>query len=182
VNLVRRLSRHARGGRGLALAAAQEKPSASSEKSPTKPSGGGAMTHASVHLPEAPAFRADVDAIYAQFADSLRAGDADAWAALWTEDGIQMPPDAPSVSGRTPIRETMRAILGQFDFDMEIQTEEAHAAGDWGFARGTYTATLTPKQGGSTIPIDGKFVTILAHQVDGSWKVHRDIFNSNVPR
>jgi ketosteroid isomerase-like protein len=40
---------------------------------------------------------------------------------------------------------------------------------------------MTPKQGGKTIPIDGKYMTILAKQSDGFWKIHRDIFNSNVP-
>ena len=139
------------------------------------------MTHTTVNSTAAPTFRADVDAIYAQFAGSLRAGDPDAWTALWAEDGIQMPPDAPSVDGRAAIREAIGRVLDQFYFEMEIDTEEAHAVGDWGFASGTYTATLTAKDGGSVIPVDGKFVTVFAHEPDGSWKIHRDIFNSNVP-
>lgn len=130
---------------------------------------------------EAPVLRPPVDAIFAQYAASLRAGDAEAWAALWTEDGIQMPPDAPAVAGRTQIREKMRALLAAFHLAMQIRTEEVQAAGDWGFARGTFTATLTPKHGGEPVPVDGKFLTILARQADGSWKIHRDIFNSNVP-
>jgi ketosteroid isomerase-like protein len=51
----------------------------------------------------------------------------------------------------------------------------------WTFARGMYSATLVPKAGGAQIPIDGKFLTILARQPDGSWKIWRDIFNSNQP-
>jgi uncharacterized protein (TIGR02246 family) len=130
---------------------------------------------------EAPGLRAVAEAIHAQYTASLRAGDADAWAALWTEDGIQMPPDAPAVSGRAQIRETVRGLLAEFRVEMQIQTAEVRGAGDWGFARGTYTATLTPKRGGAAIPVEGKFMTILAHQADGSWKIYRDIFNSNVP-
>ena len=76
---------------------------------------------------------------------------------------------------------TNRAVLDRFKFEIGITNEEVHTAGDLAFARGTYKATLTPKQGSGRIPIDGKYMTILVRQPDGSWKIHRDIFNSNVP-
>ncbi|MCH7939879.1 MAG: nuclear transport factor 2 family protein [Candidatus Marinimicrobia bacterium] len=72
--------------------------------------------------------------------------------------------------------------MDQFTFNMGITNEEVRVAGDWAFARGTYTAILTPKAGGETIDIDGKYLTILERQVDGSWKIFRDCFNSNVPQ
>ena len=61
-----------------------------------------------------------------------------------------------------------------------INNEEVQVAGDWAFSRGTYTLSITPKAGGEEIFIDGKYMTILKRQTDGSWKIHRDIFNSNV--
>ena len=125
--------------------------------------------------------RAAADNIFARYAASLNAGDADAWATLWAEDGVQMPPDEPPVTGKAQIREKLRGVLAQFRFQMRVHTEEVRTAGDWAFARGMYAATLTPKAGGPAIPIDGKFMTILARQSDGSWKIYRDIFNSNVP-
>jgi uncharacterized protein (TIGR02246 family) len=132
-------------------------------------------------LPPVPDARAAADAIFARYAASLSAGDADGWATLWTEDGVQMPPDAPPVVGKSQIREKLRSLLAQFRFEMRIHTEEVRTAGDWAFARGMYAATLTPKAGGPEIPIDGKFMTILARQSDGSWRIYRDIFNSNLP-
>jgi uncharacterized protein (TIGR02246 family) len=128
-----------------------------------------------------PDARPAVDAIFAKYAASLSAGDADGWAKLWTEDGVQMPPDAPPVVGKSQIREKLRSLLAQFRFEMRIHTEEVRTAGDWAFARGMYAATLTPKAGGPEIPIDGKFMTILVRQSDGSWRIYRDIFNSNLP-
>ena len=128
-----------------------------------------------------PDARATVDAIFARYVASLSAGDADGWATLWMEDGVQMPPDAPPVVGRAQIREKLRGLLAQFRFDMRIQTEEVRTAGDFAFARGMYQATLTPKAGGPGMPIDGKFMTIFARQPDGTWLIYRDIFNSNVP-
>jgi len=55
------------------------------------------------------------------------------------------------------------------------------SAGRLAFSRGHYVATFSPKDGGQPIPVDGKFMTILKMQSDGGWKIHRDIFNSNVP-
>lgn len=92
-----------------------------------------------------------------------------------------MPPNSPPVVGKEQIRARNKAVLDQFSFDMGITNEEVRVAGDWAYARGTYTATLTPKQGGEAVFIDGKYMTILERQADGSWKIHRDIFNSNVP-
>src|SRR5689334_10262728 len=132
-------------------------------------------------LSPVPDAHAAANAIFAKYAASLAAGDADGWATLWTEDGVQMPPAAPPVVGKSQIREKLRSLLAQFRFDMRIHIDEVRSAGDWAFARGMYDATLTPKAGGQRIPIDGKFMTILARQPDGSWRIHRDIFNSNLP-
>ena len=72
-------------------------------------------------------------------------------------------------------------MLDRFKFDIAITNEEVRTAGHLAFARGTYQATLTPKQDGDRIPIDGKYMTILVRQPNGSYKIHRDIFNSNIP-
>ena len=124
---------------------------------------------------------AAVNEIYNQYSSSLNSGDIDRWISLWTDNGVQMPPDSPPVIGKEQIRASNKGVLDQFTFNMGITNEEVRVAGDWAFARGTYTATLTPKEGGEAIFIDGKYMTILERQPDGSWKIHRDIFNSNVP-
>ena len=125
--------------------------------------------------------RTAIEGIWTEYASSLNAGDADRWLALWDEDGVQLPPDAPPVEGKAEISSKIRGILNQFAFEMEIQNKEMRTAGDWAYARGTYQAKLTPKGGGPAIPIDGKFMTILKKQNNGVWKLYRDIFNSNVP-
>ncbi|NNL34917.1 MAG: nuclear transport factor 2 family protein, partial [Silicimonas sp.] len=60
---------------------------------------------------------------------------------------------------------------------MEISPEETVIMGDWAFSRGNYTAALTRQ--GNAVNVDGKFMTIFKRQDDGSWKIYRDIFNSN---
>ena len=122
-----------------------------------------------------------VDAIWKEYSESLNAGDLERWLDLWTEDGIQMPPDERAVSGIDSIRARNEDMLDRFTFDIGITNQEVETAGNWAYARGSYKARLMPKGGGRPVTIDGKYMTILARQPDGSWKIHRDIFNSNTP-
>jgi len=124
---------------------------------------------------------AAINELWNQYASAVTAGDLDLWISLWTDNGIQMAPDAAAVIGKEQIRAKYESIFPQFIFKMAITNKETRVAGDWAYARGTYTLSMTPKAGGETINIDGKFLTILKRQVDGSWKIFRDCFNSNVP-
>jgi len=116
-----------------------------------------------------------------QFAVAINAGDLEGWISLWADNGIQMPPDTPARIGKEQIRTGMKPAFDQFILKMVITNEELRVSGDLGFARGTYTESMAPKAGGETEKYDGKYLTILERQADGSWKVARDCFNSNVP-
>lgn len=123
-----------------------------------------------------------IQKIWGQYKATAESGDLDGWLALWTEDGVRMPPDAPMSVGKAAIRASMEVPLTQFDNVIDIHVQETVIAGGWAYSRGTYTLTFTPRGGGEGGgAVDGKFTTILQRQPDGSWKIHRDIFNSNVP-
>ncbi len=125
---------------------------------------------------------AAVEEIFDEYSASAMAGDADRWIALWTDDPVQLPPDAPAVTDWDTLYENTKAEFEIFAItEMEINVEEVQSAGDWAYARGNYTLTIEMKDGGDIIPIDGKFMSILQQQSDGTWKLHRDAFNSNVP-
>ncbi len=123
---------------------------------------------------------AAINAIWSTYVSSLEAGDIDAWLSLWTDDGVQMPPNEPPVIGKDQLRQRNGAALDLFTVEIDITNQEVGVAGDWAFSRGVYTATFAPKDGSKPIPVDGKFMTILRRQSDGGWKIHRDIFNSSV--
>ena len=84
------------------------------------------------------AVAAAVNDLLKEYSASLNSGDLDRWAALWTDDGIQMPPGEPAVIGKERIRTRNGAGLDRFKFDMGITNEELRVAGDWAFIRGTY--------------------------------------------
>jgi uncharacterized protein (TIGR02246 family) len=129
--------------------------------------------------------RADIAAlkeILNKYGATCNAGDLEGWLSLWADDGIQMYPGAPSRVGKEQIRAGMKPAFDQFILKIVIMPDmEAKVSGNLGFARGTYTLSMIPKAGGETSEFDGKYLTILEKQTDGSWKIFRDCFNSNVP-
>jgi uncharacterized protein (TIGR02246 family) len=128
--------------------------------------------------------KADIAAIkekLKQYAVTINAGDFDRWISLWTDNGVQMPPNTPARIGKEKIWAEMKPAFDQYIIKMTINNEETRVSGNLGFARGTYTESLIPKTGGETEKYDGKYLTIFEKQADGSWKVARDCFNSNGP-
>lgn len=124
---------------------------------------------------------AAINEIWNQYPLAINSADFDLWISLWEDDGVQMPPDAPAVFGKEQILVVNESKFEPFNVNMAIKNDEVQINGDLAFSRGTYTAALTPKKGGETINLIGKYLTILKKQTDGSWRIHCDCFNSNVP-
>ena len=127
---------------------------------------------------------ADISAInnnIDQYASSMNAGDLNRWISLWADDAIQMAPDAPAVIGKEQIRAKYESIFPLFIFKMSIANEDVKIGGDLACSYGNYTVSMTPKAGGETIVIDGKYLSIEERQADGSWKIIRSCFNDNAP-
>ena len=127
------------------------------------------------------AFEATVLDTWVTYSATVNAGDVDGWIALWDDDGVQMPPGAPAVHGKSAIREAFSGILLSVDFEeFTINNEEVQVFGDFGFARGNYSFVNAMVEG-DPVPFEGKYLTIFRRQPDGSWKVYRDCFNSSTP-
>jgi uncharacterized protein (TIGR02246 family) len=124
---------------------------------------------------------AQIYQLWNEYADAWRAGDMERWLDLWTEDGIQMPPDAPRNIGKEQIRTANQPGMDQNDYEMTINPDEVRVLGDRAYSHGVGGFKMTPKGGGDTIEFIGKFLTILEKQADGSWKIAIDCFNRDAP-
>ena len=114
--------------------------------------------------------------LWATYAKLVVVGDADAakaWLGLYDANGIQMPPGIPARSKAVLDEVVPKAWTPDRADAMNIDPQEIVILGDYAYTRGLYT--VASKAG----DIDGKFMTILKRQDDGSWKIYRDIFNSN---
>ncbi|MBW8041985.1 MAG: SgcJ/EcaC family oxidoreductase [Planctomycetes bacterium] len=114
---------------------------------------------------------------------ALKTGDLELLLSLHTDDVILMGPGKPSIIGKEKIRANMKRAFENFTYKSTGNIEEVQVSGDLAFSRGTYTISLTPKAGSGTINVipDSKFLTICKRQPDGSWKIYRDCYSSNVP-
>jgi ketosteroid isomerase-like protein len=113
---------------------------------------------------------------------TMVAGDAAGWISNWTEEPVALWADEPMVAGKAEMEAAQEAWLGWFDYStFDIEVLEVVTTGDWAYASGTYTANRVDTESGEEISDDGKFMSIFQKQSDGSWKLHRDAPNSNVP-
>ena len=119
--------------------------------------------------------RAAIKETNARFAEALNQGDAAAMAALYTEDAIVLPPGQGMVRGRPAIQK-FNAIDIETNAlsDLVLTTSDVQVAGNLAVEIGTLSVQAGAMQN------EGKYVVVWKKQEDGSWKLHRDIWNSNL--
>jgi len=98
--------------------------------------------------------------------------------ALYTEDAIQLPPNQAALQGKAAIQAWYEAFPPFSNF--QEQSLEIEGQADLAYNRGTYSMTVTPP-GAAPIEDRGKYLTIYRKQADGSWKIARVMFNSDLP-
>jgi uncharacterized protein (TIGR02246 family) len=121
-----------------------------------------------------------IDQVRAAHVAALNAGDARAWAAQFTDDAVQMPPNASENVGRSKIASWSQGFLEQFRVHFALTVNEVRASAEWAFERGQYTIGLTSKAGGLQMQDVGKYITIYQRRGD-TWRMACDIWNSNMP-
>ncbi len=120
-----------------------------------------------------------VQALEDSFTRLIMKGDAKGLAEhYYTADAVVMPPNESTVVGRGSIEALFASWPPVNDVVLDIR--EIDGVGDLAYSTGRYSMTvLVP--GAAPIHDKGKFLDIARRQSDGSWKVTRDIFNSDLP-
>ena len=120
--------------------------------------------------------RAVIEAANDVFMATFNRGDAAGLAALYTEDGQLMPPNAGTMTGREAVQGFWQAVMDMGVKKAAIITGEVEGHGDT--AVEVYRFQLFGE--GEQELDQGKFIVIWK-QVDGQWRLHRDVFNSSNP-
>ena len=126
----------------------------------------------------------DAEAIMKLLAESdaaATAGNVDAVMALYADDAVSMPPDAPARTGKEEIRAAFVAFLEDNTVQLTSQVDEVRVSGDLAFLRVAYDETVTPKAGGEPTQYHGKWLVIMERQPDGSWKSWREMWSVYTP-
>jgi len=127
--------------------------------------------------------RQAIDAANAKGADALNKGDTESFIALYSPDAIVMMPNAPAWRGTDAIRTGFQGMMTQYTpSGVAFTTDDVQVAGDVAVETGHFAMTLTPKTGKAKPMSDkGKYIVVWQKQADGSWKIVRDISNSDLP-
>lgn len=103
-------------------------------------------------------------------------------ARLFAPDGVEMPPNAPAVTGRAAIEAFHKAFGKQWMMHgMTIASTATKISGDTAYDVGTYKQGLMPQTGGGVFDDKGKYVVLLKKDASGSWLITHAIYNSDNP-
>ena len=111
-----------------------------------------------------------------QFQKSLGQGDVEGMASNYLEDAKILPPNMDILEGRKTIQAFWQGALEMGIKSYKPEMTEVESSGNLGFCIGTYAIYGTDDQEINK----GKFLTVLKN-IDGKWKIYRDIFNSSIP-
>ena len=116
----------------------------------------------------------------AKFAEYVRKGDVDGLASLYTEDACLMPANSPAIVGRENIREFWGATAQALGVkDAVLTTVDLKGEGDTVTEYGEYRLKVQP-EGQEAGEDMGKYVVLWKKTPEG-WKLHWDIFNTDLP-
>ena len=108
------------------------------------------------------------------FMAALANGDAAGVVSLYTEDGQILPPNTDLISGSQNIQNFFQGFIDSGLSVISLVSTEVEGMGDTAIEVGKYTISVDDQ-----VVDSGKYIVIW--KKDGEeWKLHRDIFNSNM--
>ena len=115
----------------------------------------------------------------AEWMAAYNAGNADRIIALYADDAVVMPPDAPAAKGHAAIRDFITkdmATTKAAGVTLKDMSSETGTSGDLGWHAGRF-AVVTPD--GTTVAT-GKYAEIW-QRTKGTWRIIQDIWNNDAP-
>jgi len=111
-----------------------------------------------------------------RFMEAIRAGDSATMPSLYTSDATILPPNSDAVSGTDAIMGYWQAFFDLGIAAAQPETQEVIPMGEYALEVGEYSLfgddqTLTDR---------GKIMVLWKNE-GGTWKMHRDTWNSSLP-
>jgi uncharacterized protein (TIGR02246 family) len=112
---------------------------------------------------------------------AVNASDVAGILAVWSADGVLMPPHHPSVHGRAEIKRYFNQLFQRRRFKFSFTSSLIEIFGETAFERVEYDASVWPTDGGPEVRDVGKGLHVYRRERRGSWKLVADIWNSDKP-
>jgi uncharacterized protein (TIGR02246 family) len=107
---------------------------------------------------------------------AFNGGDAAGVAALYTEGGQLLPPNAGVMAGQEAIQAFWQGAMNMGIQSAQLEIVEVEGHGETAIEVSKYTLCGA----GGQVLDQGKYVVVWKRE-GGQWKLHRDIFNSSMP-
>ena len=110
------------------------------------------------------------------YPNQVRAKDPQAYAALFTETAVQMPPDVPDRYGRDAIAAGFAQQIVDKDLDPTLTVEEIQLMGDYGYVSGIAMIVVRPHDGTPSMRLKFRGVWLMKKEEE-QWGIDRQIWN-----
>ena len=121
-----------------------------------------------------------IEATLSTYEAALNASDTDAAVALYTDDGVFMPTEAPTAVGKAQIRAAYEHVFGTIKLNIVFTIDEIVQQGDFAFARTLSRGEVTVLADGITLPEENRELFVLK-RVGDDWRIARYMFNKMSP-
>jgi ketosteroid isomerase-like protein len=138
-------------------------------------------TLAGAPAPDVAAVRHAIDVGDSIFTAAALRGDSTAATSLYADDAVLMWANAPAARGHDAIARSFGAAASTMKVSaMKLQTQDVTLAGDYAIETGAYQMTSQTKTAKPVQEV-GKYIVVWKKQPDGSYKIFRDIANTDLP-
>ncbi len=120
--------------------------------------------------------RTEIEAANKGFMAAFSQGDMAALAGRYTTDGQLLPPHGDFVTGHAAIQAFWQGVVDMGIKEVMLETVEAEGHGDAAVEIGKYTMLVE----GAQVADTGKYIVTWKNE-QGTWTLHRDIWNSSQP-
>jgi uncharacterized protein (TIGR02246 family) len=117
----------------------------------------------------------------ARFDAALNAQDIEAMMALYADDAVRMDPNLPAAIGKDGVRTLFLEAWELSEVEVVNSVSDVRISGGLASSRGTFTATVTPRDGGDPVEDRGKWSATYERQSDGTWRSIWEIWSSDLP-
>ena len=117
-----------------------------------------------------------IEKLLFSYRDALNASDVNKVLALYANDGVFMPSNAPSAIGQEQVKVSYEFVFSQIQLNIEFYIDEIVVNGDYAFARTISKGTTLIHASGQTVAEENRELFVL-QKTNGQWKISRYMFN-----
>ena len=124
--------------------------------------------------------REAIERVLGNYENALNNSDVEAAVALYTEDGVFMPTEAPTATGTEEIRASYTHVFNMIQLSIKFQIDEIEVDGNLAFAKTGSKGEVKVLAADITVPEENRELFVF-QKVNGAWKIARYMFNKTKP-